>query len=474
MLDDEEAKQSSRSFFSSGSRGSNPEFASTCARTFASSGGVIDHASSQMQLTYDMQQMHSSFDLGNDHSYNYNRLTPRETYSNWSDQFYGPHHQFNSFHGFTKSHSNQYGTISYEGHDKLRNCYSVASLDCIKAYSNPSENYCNTSFNSTIGHNKKISANDSAKGYRKRCPVQDENNPNFKINIDNIIDGNDQRTTLMIKNIPNKYTGNNLRAEINKNNRDRYNFFYLPIDFSNNCNVGYAFINFIHSAYILDFYYEFNNKGWNMYNGNKVCMITYGSWQGKRQLMKKFKNTKVWKSHNQNIKPFVANNQKINEQEIKEILDRYNSKRKRKWGKRQAKTSREFVDEKKTQEKTDEKFSEDTKLESIQEPISESQKDDDIKDVSVDVEESCKQTNEKFTKISSIFIKRNSQKPSESNKKLDENRQGKRPASDDDKGASSEEDKPYKHDHAATIKSIKLNLKNICKTSRVNINSSNN
>lgn len=72
---------------------------------------------------------------------------------------------------------------------------------------------------------------DSAKGFRKRCPAQDEDEPVFKINIDNIIEGKDKRTTLMIKNIPNKYTGKSLRNEINKRNKDRYNFFYLPIDF---------------------------------------------------------------------------------------------------------------------------------------------------------------------------------------------------------------------------------------------------
>lgn len=234
VLDDEEAKQSARSYLSSGSKGSNPNFTSTCARTFTSSGGVIDQNNSQMQLTYDMQQMHSSFDLGNDPNYNSYRLTPRHMsdYSYRSGQFYDPNNHFNSFHGFTRNQSNQYGTISCEGLERMRNCFSVASLDGGRAYSNPGDNFHNSSLNSTIKFNKKKASNmDSAKGFRKRCPAQDEDEPVFKINIDNIIEGKDKRTTLMIKNIPNKYTGKSLRNEINKHNKDRYNFFYLPIDF---------------------------------------------------------------------------------------------------------------------------------------------------------------------------------------------------------------------------------------------------
>ena len=54
----------------------------------------------------------------------------------------------------------------------------------------------------------------------------------------------DGRTTIMIKNIPNKYNIDLMLQTINKNFKDRYDFFYLPIDF-HVISFFYIYLNFI-------------------------------------------------------------------------------------------------------------------------------------------------------------------------------------------------------------------------------------
>ena len=81
----------------------------------------------------------------------------------------------------------------------------------------------------------------------------------MELDLEAVRSGADKRTTLMIKNIPNKYTQEML-LEALSGFVGSFDFVYLPIDFGNRCNVGYAFINFINSATILDFHAAFEGE----------------------------------------------------------------------------------------------------------------------------------------------------------------------------------------------------------------------
>ena len=130
----------------------------------------------------------------------------------------------------------------------------------------------------------------------------------FDIKIDAIQADKDARTTLMIRNIPNKYSQKILLRLIDLRFRDKYDFFYLPIDYKHRCNVGYAFINFTAAAYkegIVEFFRLFNEKRWEKFNSEKVCKISYARLQGQDALLEHFKSSSVMQQHKQ-LRPFFV------------------------------------------------------------------------------------------------------------------------------------------------------------------------
>ena len=129
--------------------------------------------------------------------------------------------------------------------------------------------------------------------------------PRFYIDVQRISDGKDKRTTLMIKNIPNKYSQKMLLNELKIEFESKFDVLYLPIDFDTMANSGYAFINFIDSKDIEQFYNSFNDKKWPLFNSDKICRLTYASIQGKNNLVKHYEYSSINKLGVKKYQPWI-------------------------------------------------------------------------------------------------------------------------------------------------------------------------
>ena len=111
----------------------------------------------------------------------------------------------------------------------------------------------------------------------------------------------------MVRNIPNKYTQAKLLETLDDGGQaGKYDFVYMPVDQKNQANVGYAFVNFIHPLYIVDFYYRFIGKRWKCYNSTKICDLKYGRLQGKKQLENNFSTMQHTNDSGGKTRPFIA------------------------------------------------------------------------------------------------------------------------------------------------------------------------
>ena len=94
-----------------------------------------------------------------------------------------------------------------------------------------------------------------------------------------------QRPNVMLKNLPNKYQSARLVQVLDAAGYSgAFDFVYLPIDFQNRCNVGYAFINFRSQPERLRFGREFDGKPVREvlpgFNSTKVCRVAPARFQG--------------------------------------------------------------------------------------------------------------------------------------------------------------------------------------------------
>ncbi|KAE8719599.1 hypothetical protein F3Y22_tig00109937pilonHSYRG00042 [Hibiscus syriacus] len=133
--------------------------------------------------------------------------------------------------------------------------------------------------------------------------------PPFLISEDAMVESDckDFRTTVMIKNIPNKYSqklllnmldnhcihcNEQIAADGGDQPLSSHDFVYLPVDFNNKCNVGYGFVNMTSPQATWRLYKAFHHQHWEVFNSRKICEVTYARVQGLEALKEHFRNSK--------------------------------------------------------------------------------------------------------------------------------------------------------------------------------------
>ena len=109
----------------------------------------------------------------------------------------------------------------------------------------------------------------------------------------------------MIRHIPNKYTFKTFLEDIDVKFKGKYDLFYLPPDYNNNCNLGYGFINFVDAFHVLYFYFLFRGKKWRRFNSEKICELAYAKFQGKKELIAHFEKGTIMKYEAEDKKPVI-------------------------------------------------------------------------------------------------------------------------------------------------------------------------
>lgn len=114
-------------------------------------------------------------------------------------------------------------------------------------------------------------------------------------------------TTLMIRNIPLRYTPPSFRDLIDKEGfSGRYDYLYMPMDFRSQRSLGYCFINFYDPTFAQQFARTFSNRMFPSTNSDKVLAISAAARQGLLANVASFKQSTLKQMPKSEFKPLVG------------------------------------------------------------------------------------------------------------------------------------------------------------------------
>jgi len=105
----------------------------------------------------------------------------------------------------------------------------------------------------------------------------------------------DNRTTVMMRNIPNNYSRDMLLEMLDEAGfLALYDFVYLPVDFSSGAGLGYAFVNLVDASLVPHFWEKFHGHSDWVLPTTKVCELSWSKpYQGLRANVLRYKNSSV-------------------------------------------------------------------------------------------------------------------------------------------------------------------------------------
>eukprot|EP00401_Gymnodinium_catenatum_P051843 CAMPEP_0117536100 /NCGR_PEP_ID=MMETSP0784-20121206/41277_1 /TAXON_ID=39447 /ORGANISM="" /LENGTH=391 /DNA_ID=CAMNT_0005332649 /DNA_START=9 /DNA_END=1184 /DNA_ORIENTATION=+ len=136
--------------------------------------------------------------------------------------------------------------------------------------------------------------------------------------------------TVMMRNLPNKYTQHMLIEDINSAGFvGAYDFFYLPIDPDTKANRGYAFINFIEPGAAWTFKEAYEGFQMDRFNSGKQVVVTPAALQGFEANYAHYSNSRVSRAEPEARPLFLRESPKVPQQSGTQ-----NSGRRRRGGRR--------------------------------------------------------------------------------------------------------------------------------------------
>lgn len=115
--------------------------------------------------------------------------------------------------------------------------------------------------------------------------------------------------TVMMRNLPNKYTQHMLLDELGINKfrlQSEFDFFYLPMDHYSAVNLGYCFINFVDPCVANAFAAAFQGRRMRHFNSQKTIVVMPASMQGYEKNYAYYSSTRVAQADDPQYRPIFT------------------------------------------------------------------------------------------------------------------------------------------------------------------------